>query len=82
MIPKFLYCHECGNRMEIVNGEEIEPCWNCVQQARENAKAAVALSCVSQTAKEMEVRLVEIWAEYRENEQAHGAPTKNDENQD
>lgn len=69
MTPKFLYCHECGNRMEIVNGEEIEPCWNCVQQARENAKAAVALSWVSQTAKDMEARLEEIRAEYRENDE-------------
>lgn len=72
MTPKFLYCHECGSRMEIVNGEEIEPCWNCLGQARNDARtAALGKSRVQrQTEEKISEKLQEIRREYQMNDKA------------
>lgn len=35
---EFLYCSECGKPMYLGERRTIEPCWNCINAARETER--------------------------------------------
>lgn len=64
--PKSFRCAECNARLEVIDGEEVEPCLDCIAEAKRDAVAAyVGKSPATRREEaEMERTLEELRREY------------------
>lgn len=67
--PRSFRCTECGSQLEVIEDEEIEPCWDCIKRAEENVRNSRLgkSSAQRETEKKIEQKLEEIRKDYQEN---------------
>lgn len=63
-------CYECGSVLEVIEGEKVEPCWNCIKQATQDGRNSLLgkSSAQKEAEEKLERKLEEVRKEYQAND--------------
>ena len=66
--PRQFRCYECNAVLDVIDGEKVEPCWDCISRAKEAERRKVIGPTNQDREQEakLEEKLEEIRSEYPE----------------